>query len=170
MSDPHVCQIRSTTDSDGAAACLLDWGPVRALLAPPVVLATARDLAAAAAAAELDVAMVQALQEDLGADDQMLGLLVTMVRSRRPLPTTRAALRIEPIAGARTGQPYVHIGRGSMKGELSPDEAREMANVWTQVAVAAHIDVRLRHALRQWDRPDAGELEELFTLIQQEGP
>lgn len=170
MSDLHVCQIRSTTDGEGGAACLLEWGPVQALLAPAVVLATARDLAAAAAAAELDVAMVQALREDLGADDQTLGLLVTMVRSRRPLPTTRVALRIEAIAGARTGQPLVHIGRGSMKGELSPDEAREMANVWTQVAVAAHVDVRLRHALRQWDRLAASEVEDLFALMQQEGP
>lgn len=169
IPDPHVCHIRSTIADDGTAACLLVWGPVQALLAPPMVLATARDLAAAAAAAELDISLVQAFREDLRADDQMLGELLTMVRNRRPIPASRVALRIEAVAGARTGQPYVHIGRGSMKGALSPDEARQMAQHWTEAAVAAQIDVRLRYALGEWDSLTADEIDQLFTLIQQVG-
>ncbi|MEU8907008.1 hypothetical protein [Streptomyces mirabilis] len=164
-----MCHIRSTIADDGTAACLLVWGPVQALLAPSMVLATARDLAAAAAAAELDISLVQAFREDLRADDQMLGELLTMVRSRRPAPVGRAALRVEAVAGARTGQPYVHIGRGSMKGALSPDEARQMAQHWTEAAVAAQIDVRLRYALGEWDSLTADEIDQLFTLIQQVG-
>lgn len=166
VDERYVCHIRSTVDEDGKAACLLEWGPIQALLAPSVVLATSRDLMAAAVAAETDIALIQAFREDFGADDQMLGAVLSKVRSRRPAAAGKVALRIAAVAGAKTGLPYVHIARGSMKGELSPDEAREMALHWTQVAVAAQIDVRLRYALGEWDRLNVVEIEELFTLIQ----
>lgn len=169
MPDPRVCQIRSTLDRDGTAACLLEWGPVRALMTPEVVHNTARDLAAAAASAEIDVALVKAFRDDLGADGQMLGEILTLVRNRRGLRPGRVGLRIEAVAGARTGRPYVHIGRGSMRGELSPDEARQMAHLWTEAAAAAQIDERLRRALGKWDRLTPDEIEQLFIQVQQEG-
>lgn len=167
--DQDVCYIGSTLDEAGGAACLMEWGTVQALLSPSEVLATARDLMAAAIQAETDIALVQAFREDVGADNRMLGEVLTMVRGHRAPPSGKVALRIEAVAGAKTGKPYVHIGRGSMKGELTPDEAREMATVWTQVAVAAQIDVRLRRALAKWDRLNPEEVELLFTYIQEAG-
>ncbi|WP_262059710.1 hypothetical protein [Streptomyces sp. STR69] len=159
------CWIESTLDDTGKAACLLKWGPIRALLMPPVVLATARDLMSAAISAETDIALIGAFREEFRADDQMLGTVLKEVRERRPVLPTPSALRIHAVAGARTGKPLVHIGRGSMRGELTPDEAREMAVHWIQTATAAQIDVRLRYALGEWGRLNVVEVEELFALI-----
>lgn len=165
-TDDRVCSIRSTLDEHGKAACLIQWGPVEALLDPATVTATARDLMAAASSAETDIALVGAFREDLGADDQMLGVVLTKVRGRRPMSPTPVALRIEAVAGHRTGLPLVHIARGSMKGELSPDEARAMAVHWIEAAAAAQIDVRIRYALGEWDQLSTADIERLFTLMQ----
>lgn len=165
-ADDRVCHIRSTHDGDGKAACLIQWGPVTALLDPAAVLATARDLTAAAIAAETDIALIQTFREELKADDQMLAVILSTVRGHRPMPHAAVALRIEAVAGHRTGLPLVHIARGSMKGELTPDEARGMALTWISTATAAQIDVRLRYALGEWDRLTQAEIEQLFTLIQ----
>lgn len=160
------CWIESTLDDSGNAACLLRWGRIRALLTPSEVLATARDLMAAAISAETDIALIAAFREEFRADDQIVGTVLTEIRGRRPAPPGPAALRIHAVAGARTGKPLVHIGRGSMRGELTPDEAREMAVHWIQTATAAQIDVRLRYALGEWGRLNVVEVEELFALIQ----
>ncbi|PZG77141.1 hypothetical protein C1I97_37170, partial [Streptomyces sp. NTH33] len=77
-----------------------------------------------------------------------------------------AALRIEAVAGVTTGLPHVNIARGSMKGQLTPDEARQMAAHWTEAAVAAQIDVRLRYALGEWDHLTTDDIEQLFTILQ----
>lgn len=175
MNDPmtdtegRVCHIRSTLDNAGKAACLLEWGTVQALLQPEVVLATARDLTAAAISAETDIALIEAFRGDFKADDQMLGVVLEKVRGRRPVPRGKAALRIEAVAGHRTGLPLVRIARGSQKGQLSPDEARAMAGHWVQVATAAQIDVRMRYALGEWGHLSAEQIEELFALMQKVG-
>ncbi|MEW2636430.1 hypothetical protein AB0903_33540 [Streptomyces sp. NPDC048389] len=169
-TDDHTASIRSTLDDHGNAACLLAWGPVQALLAPDTVLITARDLMAAASFAETDVALIRVFRTELQLDMATIGHMVRDIRAERPTPTGKAALRISAIAGANTGLPYVHIARGSMKGELTPDEARQMAVHWTEAAVAAQIDVRLRYALGEWDRLDITEIDHLFALIQKAAP
>ncbi|MGW0993509.1 hypothetical protein ACWD5V_09400 [Streptomyces sp. NPDC002523] len=162
-----VCYIRSTTDpEDGTAACLLEWGPIQALLTPDVVLTTARDLTAAAAHAETDIALIRVFRSGLTLDMTTIGHMVRDIRAERPAPTGKTALRIEAVAGAKTGRPYVHIARGSMKGQLSPDEARQMALHWIEAAVAAQIDVRLRYALGDWDHLTPADVDQLFTLLQ----
>lgn len=166
-TDEHTAYISSAADpATGKAACLLAWGPVHALLQPDVVLATARDLMAAAVGAETDIPLVQSLREDIDAEDDVIGGMLAAVRRRRASPSARVALRIHAVAGAKTGKPYVHIARGSMKGELTPDEAREMAQHWIEAAVAAQIDARLRYALGEWDRLTPDDIDELFFLLQ----
>jgi hypothetical protein len=164
--DDDTVYVSSTLDDSGKAAVLMKWGRVQTVLTPEAVLATARDLMAAAANAEADIALIKTCREVLRLDDGQLGLFLRDVRTRRPLARGKTALRIEAVAGAKTGMPYVHIGRGSMKAALDPDTARTMAMHWVETAVAAHIDVRLRYALGEWDPLNAGEIEELFTLIQ----
>lgn len=166
MTEQADCWIRSTLDDQGRAACLLQWGPLQALLTIDQTRATARDLMAAATSAETDIALIDALREDLGLDDHALGAVLGAVRARRPTPRETPALRIAAVAGAKTGKPFVQIGRGSMSGQLTPDEARTMALHWIEAATAAAIDVRLRYALGEWDRLDITEIEELFTLLQ----
>ncbi|MFF8034896.1 hypothetical protein [Streptomyces sp. NPDC016626] len=160
--------IRSTTDpADGTAACLLTWGPVEALLTPTKTLATARDLMAAATYAESDVAFLDMCREQLRLDEETAGRMLLDVRGRRPAPPAPVALRIHAVAGYNARRPYVHISRGSMKGELTPDEARQMALHWTEAAVAAQIDVRLRYALGEWNHLTPDDVEHLFTLLQE---
>ncbi|MGW5122991.1 hypothetical protein ACWEQ7_02820 [Streptomyces sp. NPDC004069] len=166
-TDDHTCWISSAVDSEGKAACHLTWGPVQALLKPQAVMDTARDLAAAAAHAETDIALLGVLRDQLGLDIQTAGQLLLDVRARRPMPATPSALRIDAVAGAKTGRPYVRIARGSMKGQLTPAEAREMAGHWTQAAVAAQIDVRLRYALGEWDHLTPAQIDDLFQTMQE---
>ncbi|WP_181786037.1 hypothetical protein [Streptomyces phytophilus] len=166
MADEHVVYIRSTVDGAGRAACLLQWGPIQALLDVDRVLLTARELMAAAAAAETDIALAAAMREDLRADDATVGVFLREIRGRRPVPEGRPALRIAAVAGTHTGLPLVHIGRGSMAGELSPDDARDMAMHWAQAAVAAQIDVRLRYALGEWDHLTPDQTDRLFAMLQ----
>ncbi|MFM9563268.1 MULTISPECIES: hypothetical protein [Streptomyces] len=166
--DNRICYIRSTIDPrDGTAACLLDWGPTaQALLAPETVLNTSLDLMAAAAAAEADVAVIKVFRTKLQLDMNTIGRMVLDIRADRAHRSGKAALRISAVAGAKTGKPYVHIARGAMKGELTPDEARQMAQHWTEAAVAAQIDVRLRYALGEWNHLTPADIERLFALLQ----
>ena len=164
--DDDTVYVSSTLDDNGKAAVLMKWGRIQAVLTPETVLTTARDLLAAASNAEADIALIKTCREVLQLDDGQLGLFLRDVRTRRPHTPGKTALRIEAVAGAKTGMPYVHIGRGSMKAALDPATAREMALHWVETAVAAHIDVRLRYALGEWDRLDVVEIEELFALMQ----
>ncbi|WP_432169095.1 hypothetical protein [Streptomyces sp. 1222.5] len=168
--DAHdsICWIQSTLDDDGQPACLMRWGRVGAVLPLPVVLRTARELVAAACAAETDIALIETFRQDLKADDDALGGVLSLVRGRRPMPEGRVALRIAAVAGANTGKPYVHIGRGSMDGHLSPDEARGMALHWIQAAVASQFDAKLRDALGKWDRLNIVEIEDLITMMRED--
>ena len=165
----YTVYVRSTLDDDGKASVLMKWGTIQAVLTPEVTLTTARDLMAAASAAESDIALHRTFREVLHLDDNTIAHLLRDVRVRRPKPKGKTALRIETVAGIKTSQPYVHIGRGSMKRQLDPDTAREMAGHWVQTAVAAQIDVRLRYALGEWDKLNVVEIEELFALIQRAG-
>ncbi|MEU3346395.1 hypothetical protein ABZ723_15695 [Streptomyces sp. NPDC006700] len=164
-TDDHTIWIGSAVDREGKAACHLTWGRLEALLTPQVVTDTARDLAAAAAHAETDVALLGVLRDTLGLDVQTAGRLLLDVRARRAMPPTPSALRIEAVAGMKTGLPYVHVARGSMKAQLTPDEAREMAVLWTQAALAATTDVRLRYALGEWDHLTPAQIDALFQKM-----
>ncbi|MGW1324809.1 hypothetical protein ACWD64_19980 [Streptomyces antibioticus] len=159
--------IRSTAHPEtGEAACLITWGSEQTLLTPEVTLVTARELTAAAAAAETDIALVQSLRQDIRADNAVIGGMLMAVRRRRPSPAARGALRIQAVAGAKTDRPYVHIARGSKGGELAPDEAREMAGHWTEAAVAAQIDARLRHTLTGHPALLPADVDQIFQQLQ----
>lgn len=168
VTDDHVAYIRSTIDpATRKAACLLRWGQgVEALLTPEVTLNTARDLMAAAAHAEADVAFLAYCREDLKVDQRTAGFMLRDIRARRPTPPGKTGLRIEALAGLRTGKLLVHIGRGSLKAELAPDEAREMAGHWTEAAVAAQIDVRLRYVLGEQPGLTPADIEQIFAKPQ----
>jgi hypothetical protein len=160
-----IIHIRSTVDDAGKAACLLEWGPIQKLLMPAQVASTSRDLMAAAISAETDIALIQTMREELKLPDRELAAFLGAVRARRSLAPGEPVLRIAAVAGAKTGKPLVHVSRGSMRGELSPDEARTMAINWVEAATAAAIDVRLRYALGEWGRLTPGEVEKLFELL-----
>lgn len=164
MDDADIATIRSTADpATGKAACLLTWGPVSALIAPEIALNTARDLMAAAARAETDIAIIDVLQNRAKMDIQAIAAMLRDIRAARPMAPGKVALRIEAVAGAGTGKPYVHVARGSMKGSMSPDGARQLALHWTEVAVATQIDARLRYVLGEYPQLTHDDIENIFT-------
>ncbi|MEU9972330.1 hypothetical protein [Streptomyces sp. NPDC051014] len=151
----------------GRPACMLSWGPGKeAALTIDQTLTTARDLMAAAAAAESDIALIEHLRQDIKADDTVLGGMLLAVRGRRPAPAGPVALRIEAVAGAKTGLPIVRIGRGSLRADLTPDEARTMAQNWIEAAAAAQIDARLRYVLGEYDQLTPDDIDEIFVRLQ----
>jgi len=165
--DGHTCYISSALDSQGRAACLMQWGTITALLTPEATLTTARDLMTAATHAETDIAFIKAFRQGFKTDPDTIGLMLRDIRAGRPPLPGRAALRIEAVAGAETVQPYVHIARGSMKRALDPDRARQMALHWTEAAIAAQIDVRLRYALGEWGHLTPADTAHLFELMRE---
>lgn len=173
MTDEDQINILSGVHPDtGAAICVLEWGPISVGLEPQLVLNTARDLHAAATGAESDIAMIRVLENRLGGNMQATAALVRDVRAERGLLAIvagRPALRIEAVAGVATGLPYVHISRGSMKGSLSPDEAREMALHWTETAVAAHNDARLRYVLGDFPQLSNDDKDGIFAGLRRTG-
>lgn len=147
----------------GRAVCELQYGDTHVVLSPETTLITARDLHAAAARAEDDIALIKVLTDRVKLDLRGVGLVLGDVRTRRPMLTGKPALRIEAVAGHATGQPYVHIARGSMAAALSPDQAREMAQHWTEAAVAAQHDARLRYVLGDLPHITADDLTRIFA-------
>ncbi|WP_432193791.1 hypothetical protein [Streptomyces sp. bgisy027] len=167
-ADERTAYIRSMIHpTTRKAACQLDWGPISAILDPEDVLTTARDLMAAAAHAEMDVAFLNWCRTSLKVDTLTAGHMLRDIRGVRPSPAGKPALRIEACAGFHTGLPYVHIARGSMKGELSPDEARTMAGHWTHAVHAAQLDVRLGYVLGNYPQLTPGDIAQIFTDLQQ---
>ncbi|MEU4165600.1 hypothetical protein AB0F46_01780 [Streptomyces sp. NPDC026665] len=163
----HVAWIGSTIHPETRkAACLLRWGTIEALITPEDAHTTARELMAAAAFAETDVALFAWCRNTLKVDLVTAGQMVRDIRGNRPAPPGRSALRIEAVVGFKTGEPYVHIARGSVKGQINPDEARQMAAHWTDAALAAHIDVRLRYALGEQPGITPGDIEQILERVQ----
>lgn len=170
MTEQDAILISSGVDPDtGKGVCLLAWGPINRMLDPAVVLNTARDLQAAAAHAETDIALIRVLHDGMDLDMGIVASVVADIRAERPMPPGSSILRVEAVAGAITGRPYVHIGRGSMKGSLTPDEARTMALHWTETALAAQIDARLRYVLGEYPQLASGDVEDIFDGLRRAG-
>lgn len=162
MTDDGKLWIKSGYQG-GKAVCELQYGTTRVVLTPETTLVTARDLHVAAARAEDDIALMKVLTERVKLDPRGVGLVLGDVRTRRPMLTGKPALRIEAVAGYQTGQPYVHVARGSLGMSLSPDEARQMALHWTEAAVAAQLDARLRYVLGDFPHITDTDLDRIFA-------
>lgn len=169
MTDAESILIRSGVDPEtGAGLCFLTWGKLRVKLDPQLVLNTARDLHAAAARAESDIALFRVLSA-VPIDTHIVAGVVRDVRNERGMLPGKSALRIEAIAGLHTGLPYVHAARGSQKHRMSPDEARAMALAWTETAVAAYSDSRLRYVLGEYPQLSPADVDGIFTGLLRAG-
>lgn len=173
MDEQDIISIASTSDPlTGAPQCLLEWGTITKALSVQETLLTARGLMAAAIAAETDKALMEELTDSrggLGLDFQTAGQILLGVRERRGTiarPSGRAALRIEAVYGARMKLPRVYVGRGWMKTDMSPDEARQMGQHWVETAVAASVDVRVRYAMGEGGL-DIVAIDDIFKAAQE---
>lgn len=153
----------------GAGMVFLHWGTVHAMIDPALALETAADLHAAATRAETDIALIDVLTNRVGMDLRGTAMMLQDVREKRAMPSGKSALRVSAVAGAGTGKPYVHIARGSMKGSMTPDEARAEATNWAETATAARFDARLRYVLTDYPQLSAVDIDGIFTGLRHAG-
>jgi hypothetical protein len=161
--DGSTMYIQSGVHIDtGRGICVLEWGDVRAMLEVPRVHDTAHALHTAATRAEDDIALINTLR-DTGMDmTTAVSVLADVRAARGPIPG-RPALRVDVVAGANTGLPFVHIARGRMEAALTPDMAREEATRWTECAVASQFDARLRYVLGDYPQLTDLDVDRIFT-------
>jgi hypothetical protein len=143
--------IESTMDpSTGRPMCFIRWGEKEKVVEVERVIATARELFAAAAAAEADVALVASFRS-LDLPDSLIGATLMHAREQRGqlrMPEgPKPVFRIGAIAGAKTGLPLVSIGLGSRELTMDTQGARDVASDWYETAVASMLDVRIRYTL-----------------------
>jgi hypothetical protein len=143
--------ITSAADpTTGAPCCHVVWGEKSKLVPSERVVATARELHAAAAAAEDEVALLGSLRL-IGAEDQSLYAMLVDIRGRRAelrMPEgPKPIFRIGAFAGAKTGKPLVQIELGSQQLTISAEDARKTGSDWYTTAVASILDVRIRYVL-----------------------
>lgn len=148
MIEPDtVLHIRSSAHPDGRPCLLLSWHGHDWVAETTEIATTARDLAAAAATAEAEANLMSVLTPLVGRDISVEVLLD--VRAKRPPRYgSKATLFVEPIVSAVTLAASVTLRRGKKEGKLSPDEARQMAQDWTEALIAAEQDANVRAVLR----------------------
>lgn len=151
---PGLLVWESSADSaTGAPMIAMTWEHKTRLYPIDRALATARDLFAAAAAAESDAAVFAVLTEDLDAKpDTARGALAQVRRRRTGLqesPGARPILRIGAAYNAEKRRPFVAIHSGTLDAHLSCAEARAEALKIHEGALAAVMDARTRHVLAE---------------------
>lgn len=145
MTDAEAIWIESTRGPDDKPVCRLTWGPVACY--PPVdaVRLTAIDLVSCAAYSEMMMKLVK-----LGLPPEQVSAFTTDLLSdgKRHRFGDPATVSLLPAGSSRRREALVLLTRGSMKGSLSPDEARAMALRWLEAAEATESDQLVSEALR----------------------
>jgi hypothetical protein len=163
---PFSVWIESTRGPDDEPVCQLTYtaGPDRHRSHPSVadVRATAADLVITAADAEacvllaglgLDAGTITAFAEDL------------LRRRGRKSYGARSTVLLGPAASTKTGRAWVRIRPSAGDGMLTPDEARQMARDWFEVAAGTEADQMLAEALRACTAVTPDEEETLYAYM-----
>jgi hypothetical protein len=147
--------IESTLNPDGEPACGLTWGALQWYAPVPDVRETAIDLVTCAAYSEMMMEMVTGA----GIPPHVVSGFAGILLSGRDKPFFGAAttMTLLPAGSSKRRQGFVLLKRGSLKGELFPDEAREMAMHWLAAAEATEADQLLAEALRAAAVSDSGQ-------------
>jgi hypothetical protein len=157
--------IESTRGPDDEPVCALVHGGRRSY--PPVddVRSTALDLIVAAADAEACV-----LLAGIGLDAETITAFAEDMRRRRgrAFYGARSTFLVGPAASTKTGRAWVRIHPGGGVGDdgmLTPDEARQMARDWFEVAAGTEADQMLAEALRTCATVTPDEEESLYAYM-----
>jgi hypothetical protein len=163
VSGDEAIWIESTRGPDDKPVCHLTWGRVRCY--PPVaaVRLTAIDLVTCAAYAEMMMKLV-----NLGlAAGQVSAFTTDLLRdSKRHRFGDPSTMSLLPAGSSKGREALVLLTRGTLKGALSPDEARAMALQWLEVAEAAESDQLVSEALRATGSGE-GQAETLFAYLRE---
>lgn len=160
MSEPegddleHIWITSAADPTTGAPACFVVWGEKEKLVSADRIIATCRELHAAAAAADDEVVLLSVLMAAKLSREVLYAMLMDL-RTRRVnlrlgmFEGAKPILRIGAFAGADTGKPLVSIELGSNKLIMTSEDARKTASDWYSTAVASILDVRIRHTLAE---------------------
>jgi hypothetical protein len=158
--------IVSTRDPDLRPVCQLNWGQLEWYADVSDVRDTALDLVECAALADLMMLLVTKVGL---APDIVSRLMGDMVIASRPNGKrffgTKATITLTPGGSSKRGEAVVMLQRGSMRGAVSPAEAREMAGVWFSAAEATESDRVVADALGEVGKLDEGWVDGFFALL-----
>jgi hypothetical protein len=151
------------TDGYGAGTCRITWGAWEGYVDLAAVRATARDLLTAAAWADTATALGR-----WGLKKEMVTAMLIDIQGR---PGGRPeTLMIGPGTERKTGAGMVVLWRGEFedaasRAGLTPDGAREMAENWLSVALAAEQDTIFDDVLDNLAGLDADQRYRMFGYV-----
>jgi hypothetical protein len=157
--------IQSTRGPDDEPVCEITWGPLQCYATVADVRETAIDLVTCAAYAE----MMMTLVTRVGLSADVVSQFTTELlddRDKRYFGTKTTMLLL-PAGSTKRREPLVILNRGSMKGSVSPDEARAMALRWLAAAEATESDQLVSEALTATGTADEAAAEKLFGYLRE---
>ena len=162
MADDESIWIQSTRDPDREHSCQLDWGPIQWYAPVADVRSTALDLVTCAAYSEMMMKLV-----GIGLPAAQVSAFTTDLLSDagRTQFGTATTLDLLPAGSSRRREALVLVSRGSMRGALSPYEARGMALQWMETAEATESDCLVATAARTALGYDEDGIEALFAAL-----
>jgi hypothetical protein len=138
--------ITSTRGPDDQPVCEITWGPLRCYAPVQDVRETAADLMTCAAYAEMMMTLIVRAGLAAGVVSE---LATSMLAGReKRFFGAKTTMTLLPAGSSKRKQALVLLKRGSLDGELFPDEARAMALYWLAVAEATESDQLVSEALR----------------------
>jgi hypothetical protein len=164
MSSDEIIWIESTRDPDGEPVCGLTWGPLQFYAPVEDVRQTALDLVTCAAYSEMMMTLI--VKVGLGADVVSQFTSDLLSGAGRFFFGAKTTITMLPAGSSKRREALVLLSRGSMRGAVSPDEARAMALRWLAVAEATESDQLVSEALRATGADEAAT-EKLFGYLRE---
>lgn len=164
MTEDGSIWIESTRGPDDEPVCLITFGALQWYAPVADVRATALDLIACAAYAEMMMTMVIRA----GVPPEMVSQFTTDLLSGHGRESfgNDSTVSLLPAGSSKRRQAMVLLSRGKQRGVLYPGEAREMALRWFTVAEATESDQLVSEALRACGA-DNGMQERVFGYLRE---
>jgi hypothetical protein len=164
VSSDESILIESTRGPDDEPCCLITWSKLQFYASVEDVRQTALDLVTCAAYSEMMMTLI--VKAGLGADVVSAFTSDLLSGAGRSFFGAKTTLTLLPAGSSRRREALVLLSRGSMRGAVSPDEARAMALRWLAVAEATESDQLVSEALRATGADEAAT-EKLFGYLRE---
>lgn len=165
MKGDETIWIQSTRGPDHEPVCQVTWGPVQYYAPIDDVRETALDLMTCAAYAEMMMTLVLRVR----IPPEVVSKFTTDLlggREKRYFGA-KTTLTLMPAGSSKNREALVLLQRGSLRGAVSPDEARAMALRWLAVAEATESDQLVSEALRATGACDDAAQEKVFGYLRE---
>lgn len=154
--DPGPLWIESARAMNGnTPSCIITWGPLQFISPVSAVRDTALDLMACAVYSEFMIELCVRAQ----IPPEIVSRITTSLLGGRKKRFfgDKTNITLMPAGSSERQEPMVLIRRGSRKGYLTPDQARETALDWMEAAAVTESDTLLGQALGEF--PDLVDLD-----------